>query len=288
MREKRNDVLNETGELAPPVAEERGVVGGSDRASSSTSFKRPASSDGNNPASKKRSLNAKKLKKQKSLGKLPFRKSSVSRAPPTTSAPVSPKRATATPVYRASIVTIPSPQTMDFSAFEEGDDGLRTKVLSLENEVNSLRAKLRWFEQSYGEIPADTLADITTSPRKRKSAFKEEWGSLKTRGEESQILPDDIRELKGTAIDPILEESSPQGGADPESTIKLIPASPSAKSVPASSPRRSPTKMTSVFSPGQDEITVLETLSPIHPNIMRPRVGFAEIGVEQENLGNKY
>jgi hypothetical protein len=177
---------------------------------------------------------------------------------------------------------------MDFSAIEEGDDGLRSKVLSLENEVNSLRAKLRWFEQSYGEIPAETLADITTSPRKRKSAFKEEWGSLKTRGEDpSQILPDDIRELKGTAIDPILEEPSPHGGADPESTIKLIPASPSVKSVPASSPRRSPTKMTSVFSPGQDEISILETLSPIHPNIMRPRQGFGEIGVEQENLGDK-
>jgi hypothetical protein len=45
--------------------------------------------------------------------------------------------------------------------------------------------------------------------------------------------------------------------------------------------------MTSVFSPGQDEISILETLSPIHPNIMRPRVEFSEIGVEQENLGNK-
>jgi hypothetical protein len=314
MRARRRDVLNlnETGELpaatkddvpnqagpesAAANVREDSVAGR--RTSSSTSVKRPASSDGTNlPALKKRSLNSKKLKKQKSLGKLPFRKSSISKPAPAstaTSAPGSPeKRPAATPVYRAT------PTPLD-CAIEQtgGEGGLRSRVQSLESEISSLRAKLRWFEQSYGEIPPNTLPDITQdSPRKhRKSAFKEELGSLRSRGDTSRILPEDVRALKCTAIDPIVEET-PSPNVDefgpvpvaPESTIKLIPPSPSQKSLPASPPRRSPTK--GVFSPGQEEIGHLETLSPIHPNIIPalvPRQSIPEMGAgQQENVMEK-
>ena len=287
MRQKREDTLtlSETGERQVPVVKEAvgaSVAGETEtrRTSSSTSVKRPASSDGTTlPALKKRSLNSKKLKKQKSLGKLPFRKSSISKPTPSaTSAPASPKRASAaTPVYRATTIAT---ALSDFTAMDDVDEegGLRSRVQSLESELSSLRAKLRWFEQSYGEIPADSLADINLSPRKqRKSVFKEELGSLKTRGiDDSHILPSDVRALKGTAIDPILEESpSPTAVLEyapvettgaAESTIKMIPPSPSVQSLPMSPPRRSPTK--AVSSPGQEEISLLETLSPIHPNII--------------------
>ena len=289
MRQKREDTLtlSETGERQVPVVKEAGgpsAAGETEtrRTSSSTSVKRPASSDGTAlPALKKRSLNSKKLKKQKSLGKLPFRKSSISKptpAPTAASTPASPKRASAaTPVYRA---TTTATALSDFPAMDDvnEDGGLRYRVQSLESELSSLRAKLRWFEQSYGEIPPNTLADISLSPRKqRKSVFKEELGSLKTRGvDDSHILPSDVRALKGTAIDPILEESpSPNAvleyapaetTAAAESTIKMIPPSPSLRSLPLSPPRRSPTK--AVSSPGQEEISLLETLSPIHPNII--------------------
>jgi hypothetical protein len=302
------------------------------------SGKRPATSDGTAlPAMKKRSLNTKKLKKQKSLGKLGFGlKSTISHPIPKTT-PTSPARVAlpvGAPVYRATTGFIEG----------ESDDNLRTKVHSLESELSSLRAKLRWFEQSYGEIPTETLVGIkensTTPKTGRRSVFREELGSLKSRdmgsemsiGDQS-ILPRDVKALKGFKkdgeIDAIAEESDIDEtngkGIPPESTIKLIPPSPSTKSIaspprpsrrssptkpcmsppssptksycsPVSSPTKlnisplsSPTKFQFSSSPIEDKpIDLLETLSPIHPNIMPaliPRQSRPDISLE--NMRNK-
>jgi hypothetical protein len=303
MQRRRQEILNldESNVVAREVEDE---VGG----------KRPATSDGATlPALKKRSLNTKKLKKQKSLGKLGFGKSSISYPTPNTTTTLpSATRPPPAPVYRATTGFVE----------HDSDDGLRTRVQSLETELSSLRAKLRWFEQSYGEIPAETLVGIsnsvTESPKKqRRSVFKEELGSLNGRngvdmsiGDQS-ILPRDVKSLKGfDNIDPITEESDGEEMTrtiPPESTIKLIPPSPSTKSLtspprqsristspskfqsPLSSPTRlqispisspskgvqvspmsSPTKLPTLSSPidVNKSVDLLETLSPIHPNII--------------------
>jgi len=307
--------------------------------------KRPGTSEGlTMPAMKKRSLNTKKLKKQKSEGKLGLGKVSISYPMPSKVAPVattgsiSSVRPPAPPVYRA---------TTGFA--EDEDAGLRGKVESLETEISSLRAKLRWFEESYGEIPAETLVDIQHSltveanvtKKVRKSAFKEEWGSTTSRNGNTTIatavadesfLPSGVKALKGfSAKDPIPEESSmddstnwikdsedtlPQGeSVPPEQTIKLIQPSPSIKSVASPPPTRlhstspskslagsptrarllsaSPVKVNAPPSSPIDEyersVDLLETLSPIHPNIMPALVprqsGRADLA--KENLVDK-
>jgi hypothetical protein len=273
--------------------------------------KRPATSEGATmPALKKRSVNSKKLKKQTSLGKLGFhRKPSISEtvatSPTVTSiATVQSARPPPTPVYRA---------TAGFADIQD-DDGIRSRIQSLETEVSTLRAKLRWFEQSYGEIPVETLAEIQNSvineqPRKqRRSVFKEELGTVTSRdsfiGDES-ILPREIKELKGTVsldhIGPIAEEAeaSPERFIPPESTIKLIQPSPSTKSIvsPPASPSKkqysSPVKvhrsppMSPSASPRKN-IDLLETLSPIHPNLIPaliPRQSHPDMS--KENLHHK-
>jgi hypothetical protein len=269
-----------------------------------TPKKRPVSSDGASlPALKRRSLNMRgKLKKQKSEGKLALpSKTSISypMAPPgspkKSPAPLPLGRPIAAPVYRA---------TSGFA--EEGEqDGWKTRAQSLETELGALRAKLRWFEQSYGEIPSETMAEIQHSlmespPKKpgRRSVFKEELGSIKGRGGEASvgddsILPKDLKELKGYErdnIDVIAEEDFEDGAPQELSfqdvggpltrgqTIKLVQPSPSSKSVAVSPPRPS----RSAPSPGmrtsppssptagelEKPVDLLETLSPIHPNIM--------------------
>ena len=236
------------------------------------------------------------------------------------------------PVYRATTGFIE----------HDSDDGLRTRVQSLETELSSLRAKLQWFEQSYGEIPEDTLVGISNSiaesPKKqRRSVFKEELGSMNGRsggdmsmGDQS-LLPRDIKALKGfDDIDPITEES---GGEEmtrtipPESTIKLIPPSPSIKSLaspprpsylstspskfqsplssptklqisPMSSPSKgvlvspmsSPTKLPTLSSPidVNKSVDLLETLSPIHPNIIPALIPKqSRPDLSQENMRSK-
>jgi hypothetical protein len=267
--------------------------------------KRPATNDAATtlPALKKRSTvdNTKKIKKQKSLGKLGFRKSSISNPVPISNElgpPPAPLRPPPAPVYRGT------------ASFAEEDDGLRTRVQSLETEINSLRAKVRWFEQSYGEIPTESLVGIqksltesTMQPKaQRKSAFKEELETITSEnmgeswiGDES-ILPKDVKALKGfnekDNIDIIAEVEEVTERDDrndvttaeeaevmeriipPESTIKLIQPSPSTKSIP--SPSRlsvSPSKIHESPPPSPTEdrgksINLLETLSPIHPNII--------------------
>lgn len=286
--------------------------------------KRPGTSEGlTMPAMKKRSLSAKKLKKQKSEGKLGLGlgKVSITYPMPSKAAPVAPTgsissvRPPAAPVYRATT-----------GIAEDEGTGLKGKVESLETEISSLRAKLRWFEESYGEIPSETLVDIKHSltieanvnKKVRKSAFKEEWGSMTSRngntstataGDES-FLPREVKALKGfSAKNPIPEEPSVDSSnwikdsedtlpitetIPPEQTIKLIQPSPSIKSVAsppatrmhstspsksmAGSPTRarllsaSPLKTNAPPSSPVDEyersVDLLETLSPIHPNIM--------------------
>ena len=329
MQRRRNEILSLN---EPTVKGATGIATDEKTADSELGAgKRPATSDGSTlPAMKKRSLNAKKLKKQKSLGKLPFGKSSISYPMPNNTLPTSPGRPPPAPVYRATTGFIEN----------ESDDGLRTKVESLETELSSLRAKLRWFEQSYGEIPAESLVDIKPEPTKktRRSVFKEELGSLRSRnmsetsiGDHS-ILPRDIKELKGferDGIDVIAEESDETNRSEkvipPESTIKLIPPSPSVKSIaspprpprsptktqmsPLSSPTKShisplssptkldisplssPTKSRLISSPVENldkSVDLLETLSPIHPNIIPaliPRQSRPDL--LQENINSK-
>lgn len=291
--------------------------------------KRPATSDGEiQPASKKRTLNAKKIKKQKSLGRLAFGKRSVSypkppapvpSPPPAPLIPLPAVRVPAAPVYRST-----APQEQDAA-----EDGLRTKVQTLETEITALRAKVRWFEQSYGEIPANTMADIqhslmeSSSPTKkaRRSVFTEELGGTNEEdvGEshawDESVLPKEIKELKGMErnnINPIAEEAETSNTdeplkrpnnvwdfAAPETTVKLIHPSPSSKSVAISPPRparpapSSPNFDTSVLSsPGDDDIEksidLLETLSPIHPNIMPALVPRNQSNVlSKETMHNK-
>lgn len=267
--------------------------------------KRPVSSDGASlPAMKKRSLNMRgRLKKQKSEGKLALpSKSSISYPlPPPGSPKKSPApspigRPIAAPVYRATTGIV-----------EEGEqEGWKTRAQSMETEINALRAKLKWFEQSYGEIPSESMAEIQQSmmetPVKksgRRSVFKEELGSVKGRrgetsiGDES-ILPQEVKELKGYErdnIDVIAEEDC-EDDPHPElyfrdvggllmrgQTIKLVQPSPSSKSIAISPPRPSrsapspPNIQTSPpSSPTSAEleksVDLLETLSPIHPNLM--------------------
>ena len=337
MQRRRNEILNlNEPEKLPDNVESEG------------NGKRPATSDGTTmPALKKRSLNAKKLKKQKSLGKLGFSKPSISYPMPsaTTDTTTIP-RPLAAPVYRA---------TTGFTE-SETDNGMQTRVKSLETELSSLRAKLRWFEESYGEIPADTLAEISTlePPKKvRRSVFKEELGSLTNRNAGSgdvSVLPRDVKALKGFDECGVIreesdgEEANPTNGIPPESTIKLIPPSPSTKSIvspprptrvstsptkcksPLSSPTRfqsppsSPSKLqispmsspclsppsspakvsvSPFITPSKPRVSsspidldksvhLLETLSPIHPNIIPslvPRQSHSDFS--QENFFNK-
>jgi hypothetical protein len=205
-------------------------------------------------------------------------------------------RPIAAPVYRATTGIV-----------EEGEqDGWKTRAQSLETEMSALRAKLKWFEQSYGEIPSETMAEIQQSmmetPLKksgRRSVFKEELGSIKARGGEISVgdesfLPQEVKELKGYErdnIDVIAEEDfedEPHQGLNFQDvggllmrgqTIKLVQPSPSSKSLAISPPRPSraapspPNIRTSPpSSPTAAEleksIDLLETLSPIHPNIM--------------------
>ena len=190
--------------------------------------------------------------------------------------------------------------------FRSEQDGWKTRAQSLETELGALRAKLRWFEGSYGEIPSETMVEIQHSlmespPKKpgRRSVFKEELGSVKGRGGaasvgDDSILPKDIKELKGYErdnIDVIAEEDFEDGAPQELSfqdvgglltrgqTIKLVQPSPSSKSVAMSPPRPSRSapsppgvRASPPSSPTAGEleksIDLLETLSPIHPNIM--------------------
>jgi hypothetical protein len=264
-------------------------------------------------------LNAKKLKKQKSLGRLAFGKSSISYPKPPKEtlpspplAPVIPPpavRAPAAPVYRSTL--IPKQDA------DEG--GLRTKVHSLETEISALRAKVRWFEQSYGEIPAEIQHSIIESAtpikKARRSVFTEELGSATVVdiGEslvgDDSILPKEIKELKGVDknnINVIAEEAETSSTdetlrrpnnildfASPESTVKLIQPSPSSKSVAISPPRPArrapspPANASILSSPGDDldkSIDLLETLSPIHPNIMPALVPRTQSNVPHNKL----
>jgi hypothetical protein len=332
MQRRRNEVVNLREPTEKHVGGEEGLIEDVELGGG----KRPATSDGTTlPALKKRSLSAKKLKKQKSMGKLPFGKSSISHPiPKNTPVSTAPTRAPPAPVYRA---------TTGFIEHESEDGGLRTKVQSLETELSSLRAKLRWFEQSFGEIPADTLNEIKqdTTKKPRRSVFKEELGSVTSRSMnetsicDQTILPREVKALRGDGIDAITEESDADdtNGSEkvvipPESTIKLIPPSPSTKSIaspprpsrlsasptknhnmsplssptkvhtmspPSSpskliiSPRSSPAKSHFISSPVEDKsVDLLETLSPIHPNIIPaliPRQSRPDL--TQENLNNK-
>jgi hypothetical protein len=245
--------------------------------------KRPGTSEGlTMPVMKKRSLNTKKLKKQKSEGKLGLGKVSISYpmpskpAPVTSTGSVSSIRPPAAPVYRAT------------TGLEEEETGLRGKLESLETEISSLRAKLRWFEESYGEIPAETLVDIQhsltveahTTKKVKKSAFKEEWGSMSSRNgdfstapiADESFLPREVKALKGFSAKEVIpeepsldstnwikdsEDSLPDPAIPPEQTIKLIQPSPSIKSV-VSPPRArmhssSPAK--SIGSPTRARLT---------------------------------
>ena len=269
--------------------------------------KRPVSSDGalGLPAMKKRSLNMRgKLKKQKSEGKLAL-PSKTSISYPSMAPPGSPKkspapsplgRPIAAPVYRSTT-----------GIAEEGEqEGWKTRAQSMEMEISALRAKLKWFEQSYGEIPSESIAEIQQSmmenPAKkpgRRSVFKEELGSIRGRGSEVSVgdesfLPEEVKQLKGYErdnIDVIAEEDiedEPQqewnfqdvGGLLMRGqTIKLVQPSPSSKSVAISPPRPSrqaPSPPEIRASPPssptaaqlEKSVDLLETLSPIHPNIM--------------------
>ena len=316
-RRKEIALLTEERKVVKPVGngevEELSGLGGL------SGGKRPGTSDGlTMPAMKKRSLNVKKLKKQKSEGKLGLGKVSITYPMPSKHVPVaatgtvSSIRPPAAPVYRATTGFV-----------DEEERGLRGKVESLETEVSSLRAKLRWFEQSYGDIPAETLVDIqhslTVETKKvKKSAFKEEWGSMSSRNgdfstaiapPDENFLPREIKALKGfSAKDSIPEEPSldstnwikdsddtlPESTIPPEQTIKLIQPSPSIKSLVSpprprmhsSSPAKSlasPTRAwllsaspvkgveappSSPIDEYERSVDLLETLSPIHPNIM--------------------
>lgn len=266
--------------------------------------KRPVSSDGAFlPAMKKRSLNMRgKLKKQKSEGKLALpSKTSISYplAPPgspkKSPAPSPLGRPIAAPVYRSTIGITE----------EREQEGWKTRAQSLETEVSALRAKLKWFEQSYGEIPSETMAEIqqsmVESPVKkpgRRSVFKEELGSVKARGGESSVgdesfLPKKVKQLKGYERDNIdvIAEEDPEDESHQElnfqdvggllmrgQTIKLVQPSPSSKSVAISPPRPSrpvPSPVLRASPPSsptaaklENSVDLLETLSPIHPNIM--------------------
>jgi hypothetical protein len=269
-------------------------------------------------------MNSKKLKKQRSMGKLVLGKLNISHPLPNTmpngvesAPPTSAGRPPPAPVYRAT------------TGFEEieAEGGLRTRVQSLETEISSLRAKLRWFEQSYGEIPAETLVDIqhsiaesTTVKKQRRSVFKEELGSVTNRSMcetsvgDVSILPHDVKALKGYENDGIAaiaeeaeddpheaphgiietEDEDEENVIPPESTIKLIPPSPSTKSV-ASPPRASrgsshPSRLheSPPSSPTElsKSIDHLETLSPIHPNIMPtlvPRPSHTDLSQENRS-----
>lgn len=287
-----------------------------------TPKKRPVSSDGVSlPAMKRRSLNMRgKLKKQKSEGKLALpSKASISYplAPPGSPKKKSPApsplgRPIAAPVYRATTGIV-----------EEGEqDGWKTRAQSLETELGALRAKLRWFEQSYGEIPSETMAEIQQSmiesPAKkpaRRSVFKEELGSVKGRGGEvsvgnDSILPKDVKELKGYERDniDIIAEEDFEDGLHQElnfqdvggllsrgQTIKLVQPSPSSKSLAMSPPRPSRSapsppgiRTSPPSSPTAGEleksVNLLETLSPIHPNIMPTLI---PRNMAKENVFNK-
>ena len=338
MQRRRREIaaLTEERKVVRPVSGMEDDLGGL----GNLGGKRPGTSEGlTMPAMKKRSLNTKKIKKQKSEGKLGLGKVSI-----TYPIPIKPGLAPATPADNMSTVRPPpAPVYRATTGFAEDESGLRGKVESLETEISSLRARLRWFEESYGEIPAETLVDIQHSlnveanaPKKaRKSAFKEEWGSMSNRNNHSSaviadesFLPREVKALKGfVAKDTIPEEPSFESTnwiknaedtlptvVTPEKTIKLIQPSPSTKSL-ASPPHprmhsASPTK--SLGSPTRarilsvspvnrmgtppsspidgDERTVnlLETLSPIHPNIMpvlMPRQGRGDSS--KENLVGK-
>lgn len=303
MQRRRKDILS-LHEQTNGSASSRGAI--------QSPVKRPSTSDGTSqPAAKKRTIlttTTKKLKKQASLGKLAFRKSSGSHAMPTPKA-----SATLTASTRSSLVVpeeIPPPMVgapvyrgniapMHMHEEKEEDNEVQRKLQTLESEVHELRAKVRWFEQSYGEIPADTMAGIQhsladgTGKKQRRSIFKEELDTTTEQTNNSTLadesfLPREIKDLKGFERDTIVsipEEDSfttpaidnPDLTFTAETTIKLIQPSPSTKSI-ASPPRLlrgslSPEKVTvsPYSSPGKDinkTIDLLETLSPIHPNII--------------------
>jgi hypothetical protein len=156
---------------------------------------------------------------------------------------------------------------------------------------------------------------MTPLKKPRQSVFKEELGSMTRRdgGDVSLVdqsfLPQEIKQLKGfdrqsiDVIDEIAEDTQdyplsydqdtrpdsqfPEFIA-PETTVRLLEPSPSSKSIGIpSSPARhapSPTRRAPLppyitsSSPTHDldkTIDLLETLSPIHPNIipaMQPRI----------------
>jgi hypothetical protein len=207
------------------------------------------------------------------------------------------------------------------------DDGLRGKVESLETEVVTLRAKLRWFEQSYGEIPANSMAEIQhsltlgTPIKKRKSVFKEELDGVTHHASENSfaetsILPKEVKDLKGfdrPRVDSIVEVAETSSFTHdtnmdfiaPEQTVRLLQPSPSNKSVASPSPPRrfmqsppSPTRpppsppytrASPISSPSRDEksINLLETLSPIHPNIIPAMMPRMNVDASKENMPNK-
>lgn len=322
MQRRRNDIMTGNEPSNQTTANEESPH---DTTVENNAGKRPATSDGNAPlpALKKRSMNTKKIKKQRSMGKLVLGKVNISYPLPNTMPNDVEKFVPSTSMGRPP----PAPVYRATTGFEEdgAEGGLRTRVQSLETEISSLRAKLRWFEQSFGEIPADTLVDIqhsvaetTTVKKPRRSVFKEELGSVTDRNMceasfgDVSILPHNVKALKGfenDRIDIIAEEAEddpyealhePAETEDvdgvnvipPESTIKLIPASPSTKSV-ASPPRPSrtsshPSKLheSPPSSPTElnRSIDLLETLSPIHPNIMPTLVPRpSHIDLSQEN-----
>lgn len=304
MQKRRKEIFS----LHEPItANTMSSKGSLDAQESSIPTKRPSTSDGSShPAAKKRTIagTTKKLKKQTSLGKLAFRKSSNSYPVPapkpvatlTASArsslvvPVEEvPKALGAPVYRGTANVLPE---------ITGDENeLQKKVQSLEMEVTELRAKVRWFEESYGEIPADTMAEIQHSlcmvKKPRRSVFTEELDTTTDQTTDfnmadQSILPKEVKELKGFERDtiigipeedslPSLEIDNPDLAFSPETTIKLIQPSPSTKSI-ASPPRPAPLSaspdkrdVSPPSSPSNDiskTIDLLETLSPIHPNIM--------------------
>jgi hypothetical protein len=299
MQKRRRDILS----LHEPP---NGNMNSKSTIESQAIGKRPSTSDGNpQPAVKKRTLasTTKKLKKQSSLGKIVFRKSSGSHIipPPTTVGTVTPStrssivvpeeipRPVGAPIYRGGITSMHEEK--------EDEDGMRKKLQSLEAEVNELRAKVQWFEQTHGEIPSETLTEIqhslneATIKKQRRSVFKEELDIApepdSTHVDES-FLPREVKDLKGFERDTFVSIPEEDSFVSPtinnaditlpvETTIKLIQPSPSTKSI-VSPPRparasMSPEKVTvsPLSSPDKDidkTINLLETLSPIHPNIM--------------------